>query len=233
MLRSTRDRWVATTLLVAIVTIASLGCGGVRARRYRAEPSGFLGDYSRLEKVEGYDFNQMYIAPGVDWSDYHAIHLESVTLWASEQGQTKLTDADQQLLTDIVYKALYDALSERFLMAEEPGPQTIQVRAALTQAKGANVPLNTITTVVPQLRLITTVGGLSTDTAALVGSASIEIEGRDEITDRLLVAAVDSRAGNKSLTTMWSKWADVEAAADFWGKRVADLFARQGVHQKG
>ena len=227
-----KRRWAGTIVLVAVITVASLGCGGVRARRRPAEPSGFLGDYSRLEKLEGYDFLQMYITPGVNWSDYHAIHLESVTLWASDRGQMKVTDADQQLLTDIVYKALYDALNERFLMAEEPGPQTIQVRAALTQAKAANVPFNTITTVVPQLRILTTVGGLAADTATLVGSASIEIEGRDEITDRLLVAAVDSRAGNKSLSTMWSKWADVEAAANFWGKRVADLFARQGVQQK-
>jgi hypothetical protein len=83
------------------------------------------------------------------------------------------------------------------------------------------------------LNLLTTVGGLASDTAALVGSASIEIEGRDEISDRLLVAAIDSRAGQKSVTTMLSKWADVEAAENFWGRHVADLFARQGLHQKG
>lgn len=232
MRHSTRDRRAMTTVL-AVLTAAALGCAGARARRQPPEPSGFLGDYSRLEKVAGYDFAQMYLTPGVDWSNYHAIHLDSVTLWASDRTRANLTDADQQMLTDVVYKGLYDALSARFLMAEEPGPQTIQVRAALTQAKGANVPFNTITTVVPQLRVLTTLGGLATDTAALVGSASIEIEGRDEITDRLLVAAVDSRAGQKSLTTMLSKWADVEAAASFWGRQVADLLARQGVQQKG
>ena len=77
-----RSRRVATSVLVAVVVVGALGCGGVRARRQTAEPSGFLGDYSRLEKVQGYDFQQMYIASGVDWSDYHAIHLDSVTLWA-------------------------------------------------------------------------------------------------------------------------------------------------------
>ncbi|HEY2388871.1 MAG TPA: DUF3313 domain-containing protein [Candidatus Binatia bacterium] len=231
----TRNRWqlVAATVLAATVLVGSSGCSGVRARRQPPAPSGFLGDYSRLEKSPANDFLQVYITPGVNWSDYHAIHLDSVTLWASSPSQAKLSDADQQLLTDILYKALYDALSERFLMAEEPGPQTIQVRAALTQAKGANVPLNTITTVVPQLRILTTLGGLAADTAVLVGSASIEIEGRDEISDRLLMAAVDARAGQKSLTTMMSKWADVEAAANLWGKRVAEFFARQGVQRKG
>ena len=146
--------------------------------------------------------------------------------------QGKLSDADQQVLTDILYKALYDALSERFSMVEHPGPQTIELRAALTQAKGANVPLNTITTVVPQLHLITKVGGLAADTAVLVGSASIEVEANDGITDRVLVAAVDSRAGQKNPTTMLSKWADVEAAAKFWGKRLAEFFVRQGVQQR-
>ncbi len=229
----TGAKWMAIITVLAVVAVGSLGCAGVRARRRPAEPSGFLGDYSQLAKIEGYDFLQLYIASGVDWSQYHAIHLESVTLWASSPGQGKLTDADQQLLTDILYKALYDKLSERFLMAEHPGPQTIDLRAALTQVQGANVPLNTITTVVPQLRVLATLGGLATDTAALVGSASIEIQARDGITDRLLVAAVDSRAGHKSLITMLSKWADVEAAANFWGQEVAQFFARQGVQQKG
>ncbi len=230
-MRANRRRLTVAAALVTTVMVMASGCGGVRARRQVPEPSGFLGDYSRLEKVKGYDFLQIYVAPGVDWSEYHAIQLDSVTLWTS--GPSKLSDADQQLVTDILYKALYDALSERFLMADHPGPQTIQVRAALTQAKGANVPLNTITTIVPQLRVLTTAGGLAADTANLVGSASIEIEARDEISDRLLMAGVDARAGNKSLQTMTSKWADVEAAAAFWAKRVADLFARQGVQQKG
>jgi Protein of unknown function (DUF3313) len=146
MLRSifTRSQWAAVIILLAVVALGQLGCGPVRARRRPAEPTGFLGDYSQLEKVEGYDFLQMYIAPA-DWSKYHAIHLDSVTLWKASPGPAKLTDADQLLLTDILYKALYDALTERFLMAEHPGPNTI--------------------------------------------------EGRDGITERLLVAAVDSRAG--------------------------------------
>jgi hypothetical protein len=228
----TWHRWVALATLLAVVAVGSFGCG-VRARRRAAEPAGFLGDYSQLDTVAGYDFLQLYIDPDVDWSEYHAIHLDSVTLWASSPGQGKLTDADRQMLTDILYKALYDALSERFLMAEHPGPQTIQLRAALTQAKGANVPLNTITTVVPQLRVVTTLGGLAADTAVLVGSASVEFAATDGITDRLLVAGVDSRAGQKRLTTMLSKWADVEAAANFWGKHLAEFFARQGVQQKG
>jgi hypothetical protein len=53
--------------------VGSLGCGGVRARRETAEPSRFLGDYSRLKNIEGYDFLQLYIAPGVNWAPSHRL----------------------------------------------------------------------------------------------------------------------------------------------------------------
>jgi hypothetical protein len=117
-------------------------------------------------------------------------------------------------------------------MADESGPQTIQLRAALTEAQGANVPLNVATTVVPQLRVLATLGGIATDTAAVVGTATIEIEARDSLTDRVLGAAVDSRAGNKSVTRAFSKWADVRAAADLWAERVRDFLVRAGVEQR-
>jgi hypothetical protein len=222
----------ALVLTLALAVAGSAGCAATRARRSAAPPSGFLGDYSDLRRAKGYDAQRVFVAPDAKWSSYHAIHLDSVTLWATGQSERKLSDADRQLLTDIVYKALHDKLGERFVMADRSGPQTIELRAALTEAHGANVPLNVITTVVPQLRVLTTVGGLATDTAALVGSASVEIEARDSVTKRRLGAAMDSRAGNKSLLRAFSKWADVQAAADRWAERVRDFFVREGVRQR-
>jgi hypothetical protein len=222
----------ALVLTLALAVAGPTGCAATRARRSTAPPSGFLGDYSELGKVEGYDAQKVYIAPDARWSSYNAIHLDSVTIWATGKSERKLSDADRQLLTDIVYKALHEKLGERFLMADRSGPQTIEVRAALTEARGANVPLNVVTTVVPQLRALTTIGGLATDTAELVGSASVEIEARDSLTKRRLGAAMDSRAGNKSLMRAFSKWADVKAVADLWAKRVSAFFVREGVRQR-
>jgi len=103
---------------------------------------------------------------------------------------------------------------------------------ALTEAKGARVALNTVTTVVPQLRAASTIAGLGTDTAALVGAASMEAEATDAITNARLAAVVDSRAGTKGITRMLSKWADVSAICDHWGERARDFFVAQGVQQK-
>ena len=127
---------------------------------------------------------------------------------------------------------MHDKLGEKFQLAERPGPGVVKLRMAFTQAKGANVPLNAVTTVVPQIRVVATAVGLSADTATIVGSASVEGEATDSITNDRLAAVVDSRAGTKGVLRAFSKWADVEAICNRWAERTRDFFVRQGVRQK-
>src|SRR5687767_13520274 len=136
------------------------------------------------------------------------------------------------MLTDILYKSLHKKLGEKFMIADRAGAGVLQLRAALTEAKAAHVVLNTVTTVIPQARAADTVLGLGTDTAALVGTASVEAEVTDSITNDRLAAVVDSRAGTKGVTRMLFKWADVEVACDHWAERATEFFVAQGVQQK-
>jgi uncharacterized protein DUF3313 len=101
---------------------------------------------------------------------------------------------------------------------------------AITDAKGARVALNTVSKVVPQLRLLTTVGGLATDTQLLVGRAGVEAEILDGVTDQRLAAAADRRAGTKALRGGVGTWSDVENAFDYWSERLRTRLAelRQG-----
>jgi hypothetical protein len=154
-----------------------------------------------------------------------------VTLWVNEESK-KIDAKDQKMLTDTLYKSMHEKLGEKFKIVNEAGPGVIQLRMALTEAKGARVAMNTVTTVVPQLRAVSTLAGLGTDTAALVGAASMEAEAKDAISGERLAAVVDSRAGTKGITRMLSKWADVEAICDHWGERTRDFFVAQGVQQK-
>ena len=230
------DRRLSRPLVTAValaLAVALAGCAATRGRRGEAPQSGFLGNYSQLAKNPDYPASEIYIDPSAQWSRYNAIQLDSVTLWASKEN-VKLSKEDQQMLTDTLYKALYDELGKTFTLAERPGPDTLRMRVALTQAKGAIVPLRAITTIVPQLRLVSTVVGLSADVAVTVGTATVEMEVRDSITGQRLAAAVDSRAGNKALftTRTFTKWGDVEAADQYWSQRVTWQLARHGVQRK-
>ena len=234
--RAHRNGWVAVALIaLASFALATAGCGILKPTRGRhfqdAEHSGFLGDYSQLEPREGYQAQEIYINSKAVWKSYNAVYLQSVTMYVSDEAK-KPSAEEQKMLTDMLYKSLHDKIAEKFTIADKPGPGVIKIRAALTEAKGARVALNTVSTVVPQARMAATVLGLGTDTAALVGAASLEAEANDSITSDRLAAVVDSRAGTKGVMRMLSKWADVEAICDHWGERTRDFLVAQGVQQK-
>ena len=229
--RALRPIWIAVLLLAC--ALPALGCGAVRGRRGAPEETGFLRDYRQLGPREGYDARLVYVSPRADWSRYSAVEIDSVTLWASHEN-VKLSKQDQQMLTDLVYKAMHEQLGREFRLVDRAGPDVLRLRAALTQAKGANVPLRTMSTILPQALLLGAAVGLSADTAATVGTATLEAELLDSITGERLAAAVDQRAGTKSLLTTrtFTTWGDVEAAANFWAERTAQFLVKQGVRRK-
>jgi hypothetical protein len=222
-----------TFALVLALALPVLGCGAVRGRRGEAPHSGFLRDYSQLQSREGYEAQEVYVNERADWSRYFAVEIDSVTLWLNE-GARKLSPEESQMLTDLLYKALHERIGREIRIADRPGPDVLRLRAALTQAKGANVPVRTVSTVVPQMFVLGTVVGLSADTANTVGTATVEAEVLDSVTGERLAAAVDQRAGTKSLPTTrtFQKWGDVEAACNYWAERVAKFLVRQGVRRR-
>ena len=223
-----------TRVIVALaLALALASCAQTRARRGAPEHGGFLGDYSQLEKREGFPASEVYHSPNATWVKYDSIQLDSVTLWATEDRET-FTDEERQRLTDVLYEALYEELSEQFRMAESPGPRVLRVRAALTQARGANVPLRTMTTVVPQLRTASTAVGLAADVAYTVGSATVEAEVLDSVTNERLAALVDERAGTKALisTRTFRTWGDVEVVCQYWARQAARNLVRLGVRRR-
>lgn len=223
----------AVLALSAAVIASSFGCAATRARREKPELSGFLGDYSQLEKREGFPAALVYIDPDAQWSRYDSIVLDSVTLWASKE-TADLTEEEKQMLTDTMFTKLHEQFGKYFVLRSQPGPSTLRVRAAITEAKGANVPLRTMTTVVPQARLLGGMVGLAADTASLVGNATVEAEVLDSVTQVRLAAVVDERAGTKVLFAKraYTTWGDVEAACGYWAEAFAYRLGRFGVRRK-
>lgn len=218
--------------VVAVVLIVN-GCAATRERRGKPEESGFLGDYSQLQKNKDYPAALVYVNPAAQWSRFNMIDLDSVTMWA-DQETNRLSDKDKQMLTDTMFTKLYEQLDKYFVVTNSAGPTTLRLRVALTEAKGAKVALRVVTTVVPQMRLLGAVVGLAADTATMVGTATVEMEVLDSITEQRLAAAVDERSGTKVLFAKrtFTTWGDVEAAAEYWAKRVAWQLARHGVQRK-
>jgi len=224
------------TLALVVLVAAPLvfpGCTATRGRRGAPEESGFLRNYSQLQENPEYPAARVYVRPGVQWSRYNSVQLDSVGLWADES-TADISPEDRQMLTDTLYQSLYTDLSKYFTVTNQAGPNTLRLRVALTQVKGAKPVLRTVTTVIPQLRLAGSLIGLAGDTATMVGSATVEMEVLDSVTNERLAAAVDDRAGTKVLFAKraYTTWGDVQAACSYWSGRISWQLARHGVQRK-
>jgi hypothetical protein len=216
----------AIVIVIALATAALIvaACATTRQSRGTGDATGFLGDYSNLRKGEKDEPQLIYINPNVDWASFDSIHIDSVTLWRDEKTDD-VPDEEKQILTDFFFHALHTQLSKDYKMVDEPGPNVLKLRAALTEAKGSKAVMNTITSVVPQLRLLTTIVGMSAGTSVLVGKAGLEGEITDSMTGDRLLAALDQRQGTKAMRGGVKTWSDVKLATEFWAERLRGRLA--------
>ena len=102
------------------------------------------------------------------------------------------------------------------------------MRAAITEATSSAVAPDVVATVIPQMRLIGSLVGLSANTAATVGEASGEVEVTDSLTNQVLAAGVDRRIGQRSLRGVFGRWSDVEEAWDHWAEQLRARLVEAG-----
>ena len=189
-----------------------------------AAVTGFMGpDASKLAPGPQGGAALAWINPNAQWASYTKIQLMPVEFWAA--ADSKVSTADQQVLTEYFYNALQTNLAKSFTMVSQPGPGVITLRVALMDATTAVPGLRTISVVVPQARVLNMAQSLATDSYAFVGSAEAEMKATDSVTGELLAEAVDQRAGGMGLKSAASfQWGDAQNAMDYWAQRIPNRF---------
>lgn len=184
--------------------------------------SGFLSSetYAKLQQGTKDQIGLVYINPDVNWRQYNKVMIAAVTMGLGPND--KVSEQDQQTLSSYYYHALERDLSKDFTLVNQPGPDVMIVRVALTNATTATPVLRTISVVIPQARVLNAVTNLATGSYAFVGSAQSEAEVTNAVTGQVLAAGVDKRSGGLSIKNadVW-EWGDTENAMDFWAQRMA------------
>ena len=83
---------------------------------------------------------------------------------------------------------------------------TLWIQGAITEGEESDVVLDTVSSVIPQLKVLTGAKGLATGVAGFTGAATVEVKITDASTGTLLSAAVDRRGGTKSLRGVTDSW---------------------------
>ena len=220
-----RQRIGAILLLALVVT----GCAATQEAK-SVEKSGFLGDYSLLKEgqrstiKEGAEDQALWIYknPSVDWRKYRKVQLDPVTVWMSQK-DSQLNDVsveDRQRLAALLWKQLDEQLRKDYEMTSQGGPDVLRIQAAITEAGDSNATLDTVTSIIPQTRLLSGMKSLATGVSGFTGSASVEVKVTDGADSTILLEAVDRRGGTKSLRGVTNEWNDVEEAYRFWAEKM-------------
>jgi Protein of unknown function (DUF3313) len=212
------------SFLIGTICIAALaGCARsehVTGYWGKAEPSGFLTDYSKLHVATNEtDSTLLYFMPDTTkFKSYTKVWVEPVQVWRGEKSEAKdLDKEDAAYLSQFLWSRLNEELRKDYMMVQEPGPGVMRLRAGITEA-GKNIPvLDNLTAAPPISDTKKSLGG----TQSFVGKATIEVEVTDSQTGELLAAAVDRRGGGKYAWKSLHRWGDVEAAYTYWAKKFA------------
>ena len=210
--------------------IACLSNGNVFATD-KPEYSGFLGDYSQLQSRPDSKmlYNYVYEKPGTDFAQYNKFLIEAVTVFPSKEADFKGINAnDLALLQKYFHDAVAKALTENngYQVVEEPGPGVVRIRAAFTDLVPVNSVMNTATTIVPQMRLMSGIISTATSSNLFVGQIGMEVEFLDAQSNERIAAAVTKQAGKKYIPMTGKKfdptstWGQVEQEMDYLAQKV-------------
>ena len=189
----------------------------------KAEPSGFLGDYSKLHPAK--DENEATLVYWIEdtnkFKAYKTVLLEPVQVWRGEKSDAKdLDKEDAEYLSQYLWSKLDEELRKDYRMTGQAEQGVIRVQVALTEA-GKGVPLlDNVTAVHPGSRLASKLKEMSFGTESFVGKATIEVKATDAQTGELLGAMIDRRGGGKYFWKSFHRWTDVEEAYAYWAKKT-------------
>lgn len=217
------------TLCCGFALLLLAGCAGQNpigeptVRVDDVTKSGFLKDYGLLKPGGEDEASLVYWNETADFTAYDKVMVEPVTVWLAPESDLKdVSTEERQQLVNEFHAAMVKKLGEDFEIVDEPGPGTMRVRIALTDADQSEPALDTVSTYIPQVRLLQSAVTMGSDTAGFVGEASAEGEVRDSETGTLLAAGVDRRAGTKAIGDgSFDSWGDTRRAFEAWAEQFS------------
>ncbi len=198
----------------------------------KPEFSGFLGDYSQLKPRSDSQmiYNYVYEDPDKVYSNkYDKFLIDAITIFPSKDADFKGINAnDVALLEKYFHDAVTKALTANngYQVVEEPGPGVVRIRAAFTELVPVRPVMNTMTTILPQARILSGAINLATNSNFYVGQIGLEVEFLDAQTNERIAAVASKQAGQKYVPFSEQKfeptstWGQVEQAMDYWAQKL-------------
>lgn len=166
-------------------------------------PSGFLSDYSKLERIDDRTLRFIDESAG----DYSSFIIDPVVItFQQPPDDQKFTDDELNELTAYFEEAVIKALSkgDGYPIVESPGPGVARIRVGITSVEETIGILN--------LTIYTKITGLG------LGGASFDGEAVDSVSGKQIAAAVRWGTGSRILRAGITHMGDAKIAINHWAK---------------
>lgn len=168
-----------------------------------SDQSGFLSDYSRLEKID--DNMLRFVDKSV--GDYSSFIIDPIVItFRQPPDEQVFTDEELSEITEYYDEAVIEALSkdEGYPIVEYPGPGVARLRIGITNVEETIGLLN--------ISIYTKITGMG------LGGASFDGEIVDSVTGKQLAAVVRWGTGSRILKAGITHMGDAKIAIDRWAK---------------
>jgi hypothetical protein len=178
----------------------------------------------------------VYFDPNANFSSYHSILLDPVSIWAGPNSDLNSVPADQQrALANAAYSDIYNALKGSCHLVQKAGPNTIHLRFALVDTKEPNATINTVATYAPYASTAYSLASLAFNKGVgyFSGTATGEGFATDATSGTLLWEAVDKRGGTTAvIANTLDNWRDARHVFEAWGVQLRERLQELGVCRK-
>jgi hypothetical protein len=177
--------------------------------------SGFLADYSKLQPAADREGVRSWVSRSADYRHYSKILFHPTVVVVTPAPDYKGVQPDAlKRMTDDFAAAFRSALSPAYQIVNEPGPDVLQVRLAITGVQPVAPGLNP-TDLLP-IKAVFNIGRAAAGKSPQVAEMSAEMEVLDEA-GKPVAAAVATRKGGKTLDQGESvTWKHLEAITAYW-----------------
>jgi hypothetical protein len=208
---------IVMVVMAVVMGLAFMVSGGFAADK---DYSGFLGDYYKnLGPGPKDGVKERWIKPGVDFSKYNKLMVDTVVFYYADDSEDKGIDvAAMQELTDAFNQELINALKGKYPIVTEPGPGVARLRIALTNIKKSKPVISTLSSVAPPQIAISFIKKGVTGSWSGSGATSAEMMGLDSMTNEVIVVAVDKQTA--AYFDRFSKLGSAKEAFKFWAERI-------------
>ena len=187
-----------TRAIIATITLTAILAGGCGPKKQTH--SGFLSDYTKLEKGSGSVLRYVDLAA---LGSYSAFIVDPVKARINTS-ESKLTPEQVTDLANYMHTKIVEAINGAGKkVVHQPGRGVARARVTLTDIDKSHA-----VSILPQASLL----------GAGIGGASMEAEAVDSVTGKQVAAVVQSGQGSKIPFASLGDWTAAKQAMDGWAK---------------